>query len=179
MVLSFKKTTSPSSTSANVVDGYLILSLLNAQEPKIWRMALEKIGTASFEIKQEKDSTVTKLILKPKKGAAEIIASFDINEKAIEALTLAANALQHKETAPSKLDSITTNQDNAISSESPKWVIVLLGLFIVIGLYYYLTTLIPEKNIGFDLGTTSQINKLSPQEATGVPVSADDFLNGL
>jgi hypothetical protein len=181
MTLFFKKTKNIQTTSADVVNDHLILSLLGAKDPKIWRMSLDKIGTASLEIKQEKDSAVTKLILKPKKGTAEIIASFNSQEEALEALTLAAEALQHKDTQekmPIKHRENTGNTNPETSTSSSKWIIVLLGLVIVIGLYYYLDKLIPNKNIGFEKATSSQTNTSSPQETIGVPVSADDFLNG-
>ena len=172
MALSFKKTINSKSTSANVVDGHLVMSLLNAQEPKIWRMDLNKIGTASFEIKQDKDSSITKLILKPKKGTAEIIAIFNSQEEAIGALTLAANALQGNETSSNKVQDKTSET----SSSSPKWLFVLLGLFVVVGLYFYTSNLVPEKNIGFEqVVTTSTTNTSSPQETIGIPVSADDY----
>jgi len=42
------------SSSAEVVEKHLILSLPNAIDPVVWRMALTKIGTASFEVKPVK-----------------------------------------------------------------------------------------------------------------------------
>jgi len=59
-------------SSAEVVDKHLILSLPNAVEPIVWRMALDKIGTASFEIKHVKASDSYKLILKPKRNGRYI-----------------------------------------------------------------------------------------------------------
>lgn len=181
MALSFKKTINSKPTSANVVDGHLVLSLLNAQEPKIWRMDLSKIGSASFEIKQETDGITTKLILKPKKGTAEIIAVFNTQEEAVEALTLAAKALHGNGASTTSSKSINPEQKQLpqTSSSSPKWLFVILGLFVVIGLYFYTNNLIPETNIGFEQKSTSRISTSSPQETIGIPVSADDFLNGL
>lgn len=171
-------------SGAEIVDQHLILSLLDAQEPKVWRMALDKIGTASFEVKQEKDSAVTKLILKPKKGTAEIIATYDTKDQAIKALTQASNALQYSESKSEKtiIKSKKTSSKQSmdmVQKENSKWVLVLFGAVIVVGLYMYLSTLIPEKNIGFDSSSSSsQVNETgSSLDRTGVPVSADDFLN--
>lgn len=166
-------------TSAELVDGHLVLSLLDAQEPKIWRMALDKIGTASFEIKKTKDSEETKLVLKPKKGTAEIIAVYDTQEQAIHALTNASYALQGKK--QSKAQAIATEaptstpQNTNDNKQRSKWSILLLAVIVVIGLYIYLTSMMPEVSPIITGTTTAQ----SSQNQTGVPMSADDFLRGM
>lgn len=194
MTFSLKKFVSPSQSTAQIVDGHLILSLLNAAEPVVWRMALEKIGTASFEVKQDSDSTITKLILKPKKGTAEIIAPFKNKEEAIEALTAASNALQKETTQTLNIKRSTSSQTQgntekqsvqpvyqktAGNSEAKKWSIAVFGALAVLFLYYYLTTLIPEQTRGFGTQNTAASTPSNPQQSTGVPVSADDFLSGL
>lgn len=196
MSFSLKKLIGGNVTKAQVVDDHLVLSLLHAQEPKIWRMALDKIGTASFEIKTDSNSNVTKLILKPKKGTAEIIAAFENKKIAIDALTAASSALQNQsaqvttknteqkrtkakqesETGAQKI--IYTDQPPSKANEAQKWLIALMGAIIVVGLYMYLTSLIPETNVEFQ-GQTARAVATDPQSSTGVPVSADDFLGGL
>lgn len=169
-------------TNAEVVDGHLVLSLLDAQEPKIWRMALDKIGTASFEVKQTKESDETKLILKPKKGAAEIIASYDSKAQAVAALKNASLALQGK-----KINKGQTNAVFAAQASTPQtahntdkqgsnWGILFLGVLLVIGLYIYLTSMMPQI-APVTTGTTTKTP--SSQNQTGVPMSADDFLSGM
>ena len=192
MSFSLKNLISSPASTAEVVNGYLILSLPNAIEPIVWRMALDKIGTAAFEVKQEDNSNITKLTLKPKKGTAEIIASFTDKDKTMQALMAASRALQ---TAPPK--SVTTtplntsqkrqhaetqtvstsSETNNGQTETHKWIIAVFGVLIVLGLYYYLTTLIPTTNIGF--GTQNTAATATTEQSTGVPVSADDFLRGL
>lgn len=181
-----KNMTQKSQASADVVDGYLILSLPHAIDAVVWRMALDKIGTAVFEIKQDDKTEISKLILKPKKGTAEIIATFNTKEEAIDALMKASHALQsgstkspaepaaEKTASPSNKISHTPQQNSA---ESKRWLIALFGALAVIGLYYYLTTLIPKQAIGFE-NNTSAVATSSPQNTVGVPVSADDFLSG-
>jgi hypothetical protein len=183
MVLSLKKFQNKNEATANVADGHLVLSLLNAQEPKIWRMSLEKIGTAAFELKSDKDEQNTKLILKPKKGTAEIIANFDSKEEALEALQLASNALNHKNSFREKITQKT--QAHNINEEMPapisiskKWFVLLLGFIGVVLLYLYVTSLMPETIYEFEQMTT-QSNQSGSSQSTGVPLSADEFLSGM
>lgn len=196
MTFSLKKLIGGQTASANVVGGYLVLSLPNALEPVVWRMALDKIGTAMFEVKQNSDSATAKLILKPKKGVAEIIAPFENKKEAVEALMIASAALQKAESyaEPLPVEKISARASKNISdrratyvespkntgTEAQKWFLALIGVFLVIGLYYYLTTLMPERINGFDnAAAPAGMAASAPQEATGVPVSADEFLNGL
>ena len=166
-------------SQAEIVDSHLVLSLLDAQEPKVWRMELDKIGTASFEIKQSQNEDETKLILKPKKGTAEIIATYDTKEAALNALSMASQALQNQTCARKISKSAPANTNSAEVSENQKrWVGVLVGAFVVIGLYMYLSSLMPKENLGFG-NTSVSTNSTAPvQERTGVPVSADEFLGG-
>ena len=192
MISTFKKIIGSPTATADVVDNHLILSLPNAAEPIVWRMALDKIGTAAFEIKQDDKNHVTKLILKPKKGTAEIIAPFQNKQEAVSALMAASNALQKagpqtsiqqnnsaQQASTTPLQASPKTQHQNSQSETQKWVIAILGALIVIGLYYYLTTLIPDTTIGFEDQATTNFTSSAPQDSVGVPVSADDFLNGL
>ncbi len=183
-----RKNKKPLTSSAEVVDNHLILSLTNANEPIVWRMALDKIGTASFEIKEIKTSGHHKLILKPKKGTAETIATFEIKNDALEALIQASDAMQkpahsnkNLNTNEQKINIVAagpTSQKNKQSKS--KWLWLLLGLLIVIGLYSYLMSLMPSRIQ--DLGNTQTTNSapVTPSNLqSGVPMSADDFLNNM
>jgi hypothetical protein len=197
MGFSLKNILSQPSAKGQVIDGHLILSLPNATEPVVWRMELDKIGTASFEVKQDNETGHAKLVLKPKKGTAEVIAPFSNKEEAVEALLVASNALQNVKpasvtyaaTAPAKsntaqkpektvtqyhdvLQQPTRNQN----SDTSKWLLAVFGAIIVIGLYYYLTTLIPENITGLETQSASGTVAVDPTKSTGVPVSADEFL---
>lgn len=170
-------------SSAKVVDKHLILSLPNAVEPVIWRMSLDKIGTASFEIASTKNSTVCKLVLKPKKGTAETIAKFNQKDESLEALIKASEALQSSEHADTTKSKIATENKAAPSNKEKtnhKWLYLFIGFLAVIGLYAYMSSLMPKKIN--DFGQTKQTNTAfgnAPKTETGVPLSADDFLNGM
>ena len=197
MGFSLKNILSQPSAKGQVIDGHLILSLPHAAEPVVWRMELDKIGTASFEVKQDNETGAAKLVLKPKKGTAEVIAPFSNKEDAVEALLVASNALQNAKpqsvsyTAPTKNESTNSKAEKTITryhdipqqpagnqnSEASKWLVAIFGAIIVIGLYYYLTTLIPENITGLETQSTAiSTSSADPASSTGVPVSADEFL---
>lgn len=193
MNFSFKKLIGQLSTSsAEVIDNHLVLSFPEAIEPIVWRMSLDKIGSASFEVKQDSNSEQTKLILKPKKGTTEIIACFSTKKEAVEALMVSSKALQHSSSTPPSSHQekviVQNSQDpneshetvvikkTSPTSEKQKWFIALLGALIVIGLYYYLISLIPETIQDFNNPASATSISSNPTESTGVPVSADDFL---
>jgi hypothetical protein len=167
-------------SSAEVVDNHLILSLPNAMEPVVWRMALDKIGTASFEIKPTKNKDAYQLVLTPKKGTMETIAPFEDKENAMTALMQASNAMQR----PSKAKDNSQQQIHVTSAglsaqqnqPSRKWIYLLLGFITVIGLYILMVKQVP-KTINSAGNQSTSISSGTSQ--TGVPQSADDFLNGL
>lgn len=194
MTFSLKKLIGISSSSAEVNDNHLVLSFPDAKEPVIWRMALKDIGTAIFEVKQDKDGEQAKLVLKPKKGTAEIIAAFHTKKDAVDALVMASKALQHghnqdmheqkkvivqsAKTANDSHETVIINPTGN-KSEAHKWLIALIGAGLVIGLYYYLTTLIPVDTNTGNIEAVATSTPADPAEATGVPVSADAFLGNM
>lgn len=188
MVLSLNKSSKTQSSGAEIVDGHLVLSLLNAKDPKVWRMALDKIGNSTFELKTDDKQDVTKLILKPKKGTAEIIATYNTRDDALNALTSASNALQHKQTKPSKAKAVpaearSSSKESANTArengKSKKWLFLFIGFIAVILLYIYMQNLIPMTTIGFEQTSTQNTQQGASGQTTGIPLSADDFLNGM
>ncbi|MEM9470078.1 MAG: hypothetical protein AAF988_07935 [Pseudomonadota bacterium] len=179
-----KKKQNNNGLAASVSEGYLVLSLPHAIEPVVWRQSLEKIGSALFEIKSGKDDAFN-LVLKKTKTTSDIIASFEDKEEAIDALNAASNALHSKKTVRINKPAPKTNNDQndeaspkSSSNEGQKWLVALLAAIIVIGMYYYLTTLMPDRTFGVGVNTAAQAGASSSNpNQTGVPVSADDFLN--
>ena len=173
-------------SSAEVVDNHLILSLPNAAEPIVWRMSLDKIGNASFEIKKAKNEDAFNLVLKTKKGTAETIAPFSQKQEALDALIHASDALQKSETKNdndfknnNSYSDTKTETNPRIKKGNNKWLYLFLGFLAVIALYTYMINQVPNKINGLN-GSSQNVssgNQNSPQ--TGVPLSADDFLNGL
>lgn len=193
MAFSFKKLIQSNLASAEVVDNHLILSLPHAKEPVVWRMSLEKIGTAAFEVKEDAESASAKLVLKPKKGTAEIIAPFNTKKEAVDALMSASSALQSAsytapKSAPVNPDNNKPEVNNRFNEapmvpsnddkEARKWFLALFAAILVVGLYYYLTTLIPNTMVGLEDASQQSSASAPSQQSSGVPMSADDFLGG-
>ncbi len=183
-----RKKNAPLTSSAEVVDNHLIIALPNAIEPVVWRMELDKVGTASFEIKEIKTSGHYKFNLKPKKGTAEIIATFETKDDALNALVQSSDAMQNPVTSSNvKTKNDKEQKINIVTSAAPqsepkskginKWVKLLLGLLIVVGLYAYLMSLMPNRINNLSDSPAATPSSSTPQ--TGVPLSADDFLNGM
>ncbi|MEM7618126.1 MAG: hypothetical protein AAF244_01955 [Pseudomonadota bacterium] len=166
--------------SASVADEHLVLSLPNATEPVIWRKSLDQIGSASFEVKKASKEELYNLTLKKTKTTSETIASFTNKEDAVDALNAASNAFHAGPVTPK----VSANQnDSNPKGGRRKWLYALLALGIVIGLYMYMISLIPDQTIFTDSAGTSTSTPESrgpiTPESTGVPVSADDFLDSL
>ena len=173
-------------SSAEVVDNHLILSLPNASEPVVWRMALDKIGTASFEIKPVKGEDAYKLLLTPKKGTAETIAPFASKEEALAALMQASDAMQRPAQQSTQAEAVqnismahmgASGIAGAGNKASRKWLYLLLAFLAVVGLYALMLKQMPNKVDNFGNALSSPSSGGANQ--IGVPQSADDFLNGL
>jgi hypothetical protein len=193
MAFTAKKQSYDSSISATQSDGHLVLSFPDAVEPVIWRRSLEEISSATFEVKQVAKKDHYNLVLKKAKSPAETIATFESREEAVDALKAASNALHGGgETRRSFALGRAPKEDHSAGVTSParatagpsdwqKWVIAILGVIVVLGLYFFMNTLLPERTTDFGTGATSASSTApvtSPQDSTGVPVSADDFLSG-
>lgn len=175
-----KATSTTKKPAANVVDGHLVLSLPHAVKPVIWRMGLDKIGTATFETAEDEKNKVTNLVLKPKKGSSEIIASFHTQDEALDILILTSDAMQGSGSHNTNKQHSPLPHTNSDRTEGKKWGLALLATLCVLGLYYYMTTLIPTATIVGETAigaTPTATGTTAPKNATGVPVSADDFLS--
>lgn len=160
----------------SVIDKHLVLSLTKTEEPIIWRMSLDDIGTAVFSIKKGKEKST--LILKQKDGKEEIIATFAEPEEAAKILSSISHCLLNPKKSKIAL-TLQNNQNNKKqndNSEKRNWGIALILVIIIIGLYLYLMSLMPENIITQNQSNT---NTETEQRTTGQPLDADEFLKGL
>jgi hypothetical protein len=170
MKLMKKACCSKDGTGARVIDGSLVLSYPNASEPVVWRMNLAQAKEAGFEIKE----AAGKFKLVQKSGVeVQDIASFNTRESAVNALMDVSNALQGGRKA--------ANDSGPMKTETAQWLIAIVGVLIVIGLFGYLSNIAPVEG-GPGAATTTASSTTStptdPEKSSGVPVSADDFLKG-
>ncbi len=188
-MLSKKKTNQNNSVTATVADDHLVLSLPNAIEPIIWRKSLEKIGSAIFEVKKAAGKEIYNLTLKKTKTSSEVIASFDEKDEAVVALNAASNAFHgrgHQNNVAATGSTITPATVPAQSqvqqnpqNNGQKWIFAAMAAAVVIGLYLYMMNIMPVPNVMGDTQTGASIQGPVTPDSTGVPVSADDFLNSM
>lgn len=152
--------------TAHIADGHLVLSLPQAKSPVVWRWNLAQAQAAALEVVES--GTSFALSMKTAEGNVQNIASFDSRETAVETLMLVSRALDKKSASP--IDS---------ASESAKWLIAVLGVLVVLGMFFYLGRMTPQTAAPYVTGETTAAGDAAAVpagEAAGVPVSADELL---
>lgn len=194
MILNFKNKKEESTASANVVDGKLILSFPDAVSPVLWQMELAEAKASALEVAAGKEEGQHALILKTAKGEKIDIATFTSRADAVAGLMAAANALENAQgqirSGASTLESAPTNgaakqpkpKKNLTQAEKKqkqkRWLTGILALVVLFICFSLWASVVPRvvstsaPNTGVVTGVTS------PQNSSGVPVSADDFLSG-
>lgn len=168
-----------SAPSAQVVDGKLILSLLNAHTPVVWQMDLADIKASGLEIDTDKESKTYTLAFKSKKENTHI-ASFESREKAIAALSAASKALEraHGAIRPAANDAGNAGQNAHYPAGQKQkggkgiWVIAAI---LIVFLFILMNALNSTSLQKAQLSGTSSGYAL-PGDTAGVPLSADEFL---
>jgi len=184
-------------SSAKVVDGALILSLPDAISPVVWRMDLTSVKSSALEVREQKDGTFM-LTLKNPRDDVHNIAPFAEKAIAVRALMAVSHALEHGHgqghANAARSASLLSNDIAPPLPRAPayqpsdsgmaKWatgIIAVLVLFVLIGVLVHQT---PSTG-SFTNQSASNSNAPAPASstqiepssaATGVPVSADDFL---
>jgi hypothetical protein len=183
-------------SSAKVVDGALILSLPDAISPVVWRMDLGSVKSSALEVRDQKDGTYM-LTLKNPRDDVHNIAPFAEKAIAVRALMAVSHALEHghgHSHANAARSSLLSNDILPPPPRAPayqptdsgmaKWatgIIAVLVLFVLIGVLVHQT---PQTG-SFTNQSASYSNAAAPASstqiepstaATGVAVSADDFL---
>jgi len=184
MISALKKIQGGNNASASVVDGKLILSFPHAQTPVVWQMDLTQAKSSALEVvKAEKGKTFS-LTLKTQKGEKVDIAQFENREDAIDGLMAASKALEN---AHGSIQ-LAANEDQKIAvahaprkkSNKGQWItgiLAVLALIVLFGMWGENAPRGPQ-SIQTAAGPTGQAVAPAAQ-SSGVPVSADDFLNGL
>ena len=169
--------------TASVNDGYLNLSFLKAEEPVIWRKSLDDIGAARFEVKEKTIGGDPFYALNLKKNkTSETIAVFSDRGEAVEAMTLASQALhgggQTKIAAATHNASAQNTARQADKGSKKTLIFILLGIIVL--LYFLTVFLTPERGVLGEQNSaqTQSAPAVSAPARNGVPLSADDFLRG-
>lgn len=173
-------------SSARVVDGTLILSLPDAVSPIVWRMDLAQVETSALEVRAL-DNGVHMLTLKTAHEDLLQIAPFASRGPAVKALMAASRALEQGQ-GRSRI--FATGQEDKAATPAHvtynirkggvgKWLAGLAAIILIIVLLNIKTGMQPPTGslTGGGMPTAaSMLGQSAPDRATGVPVSAEDFL---
>ena len=125
-------------STANVVDGKLILSLPDALSPVVWQMDLNEVSEAALEIRDEKIAgrAVYVLALKTKDPEDKNIAAFEKQADAHRALMATAGALKSAQGQIRNGGAATAGNSAPIrhNGSGMKWLFILLFIAFLFGL---------------------------------------------
>lgn len=167
-------------STAQVVDGNLILTLPDAINPIIWRMELGNVRASAIEIRANDNQHI--LTLKTPRGDIHDIAPFENRDRALHALMQISRALAKAEgkLAPANINTAPPALAPAPSSgpsSGIKWLIAFAAVILLIFLFSWLSGIAPKTQM---LGTSTGVVS-SPSSGggeSGVPLSADQYLQG-
>lgn len=187
----FETITGNYSSSASIVDGTLILSLPDAVSPVVWRLDLVQTKASALEVRDDGLGLCT-LVLKTPRGDINEIARFESRGRAVNALMAVTRAMEqaqsHIHPAANDLPDynptllpVPTQRKRAakVSRNGKSWIGAGVAVLIVILLGTALIGMIPRPASGPAQPVSSQqarTQTAAPPVASGVAVSADDFL---
>ncbi len=189
MIINFKGKKKETEASANVVDGKLVLSLPDALSPVVWQMDLAQAKASALEVVHNEETGQHTLSLKTPKGEKIEVAVFDQRSHAVEGLMAASGALENAhghiraadsgaQTAGKKPHKPAHNAAHHRQKNTRGRLMgTALALVILFILFTIWSSVVPHPvDTGFN--TASNETSSSPQNSSGVPVSADAFLRG-
>lgn len=169
---------SQNKSSAKVVDGKLILSLLGARKPILWQMDLSDAKASALEIESIDKSFV--LRLKTAKGETLDIAPFENQESAMKALKAASKALESAQGQIRPANHEAANQSVPVQKSGQRnWFLKLvMVVFMFAGILFIGSLALTFLNSGSVQSRAVPPSSIqpAPQSQIGVPMSADDFL---
>lgn len=181
-------------SSAKVVDGTLILSLPDAVTPTVWRLDLGQVKASAIEVRTQNDGLFI-LTLKTPKGDIHDIAPFDSRAKAVSALMAVSSAMENAQgqikpmifSANDRPDGqgqrypVPALYRQSTSGSSAGKIAAALVVLVIIG--FAATMILGNGPRQYALTAASENAALqgaggsgNAANATGIPMSADDFL---
>jgi hypothetical protein len=176
------------SSSARVVDGTLIISLPQALTPIVWRMELGHVRSSALEVRQLENNTFM-LVLKTPRGDVNNIAPFDSRGRAVQALMAVSRAMEqaHGQITPPAANNTASSagvtnlpaiRPTARPATKGRFATSIVATVLLLGLVAVFLNMGSRNNSAMTNGHESAAashSAAAPQ--TGVPLSADDFLN--
>lgn len=186
----FETITGNYSSSASVVDGTLILSLPDAVSPVVWRLDLVQTKASALEVRDDGIDLCT-LVLKTPRGDINEIARFESRGRAVNALMAVTRAMEqaqsHIHTAANDRPDYNPTllpvpsprkRANKVSANGKSWIGAGVAVLLVVLLGVALVNMVPRPASGpaQNLASQARTQTAAPPVASGVAVSADDFL---
>ena len=165
---------------AHVVDGKLILSLLEAENPVVWQMELDGVKASALEVNEK--SKKFHLSLKTMGGDISDIAVFEQREQAVTCLSAASRALQGAEgamkpsIAANAAHGSDSNHGRRVGQRKSRWGLVIGLVVLLFVLLLIWANLSPQRADVGRLSATAPIGSGPSMQESGVPLSADEFL---
>lgn len=182
MISALRKQKTTYSSTANVVDGKLILSCPGAVSPVVWQMDMVEVKASALEVTEDKQAEPSAfvLMLRTLKDELVTIANFATKDEAVVTLLAVTGALQnaHGLIRPVTNSAQAGTQARAHPDKTGKsrWGSLVLALVILGGIFFMLSsfkTPIPAAP-GSDADTAEEALQKAPEN--GVPLSAEEFL---
>lgn len=163
-------------TLVKVVDGVMVMSLMNARKPVVWRIDVEKINAASLEIDGSDEAGYT-LKLAEASGKAQEIAIFDEMEDAKAVLVAATQELLSvSQVVAVPAAHMVHAQSGTGAAKSMHAFFAAFTALIVIVILAVAFSSVPETS-GVSEGASITSAPTASSGGAGQAVSADDFLN--
>lgn len=174
-------TSTHSNNEVSVSGGKLILSLPNAQTPVVWQINLESAQSSSFSISEDKKKKVFAFASKNENADTVEVACFEKKEDAVDILMKTSSALQNIAQIHSASVGDANSAPPSKNNKSDKYGAIIA--FILVILLFFVWTMLASSNIedlsfsGASGLSDEATQDASSRQSSGVPVSADDFLN--
>lgn len=176
--------------TANVVDGKLILSFLEAVTPVVWQMDIEKAASCALEVQEDKKRKLFVLAQKTDEETQVSIATFESKADAVNALMATSAALQsaHGKIKASAVRAVASNDQypaapvyremstSAKDGDGKKAGVIAIFLVVVLLSVWFISISTGNIAVNSPSGAAQRTHDGAPTSA-GVAQSADDFLS--
>ena len=172
--------------SAAVNNGKLVLSFPNAVKPVVWQMDLVEARTSAFEMDETAKGEHTLSYTKAGAKTKTVIATFAAQDTALDALMMTSQALENVGTAAKgktcgshgqKSSHCGTGEQSGKKCGFLKCLLsIVIGLFLLF-LLFMISASLRMQRVSSVGSAGVQTSQSAPMES-GVPMSADAFLNG-
>lgn len=175
--------------SASVIDGSLIISLPDAITPVVWRFDLGQARASALEVRPQDDGTYM-LLLKTPRGDVNNIAPFETKARAVGALMAVSRAMQQahgqlrhaaandgESYDPSRLPVPVrpARRKSGVPGEKKNWAAGVFAILLIAMLVGILVNMGPQ-SVRSVSPAGGEARQQPAAQASGVPVSADEFL---